>query len=282
MANITQARELLVSRLLQGDGHSSPGERRAAFNNVGLGPPMSALVDKVVNDAAGVSADDIKAATQSGLTEDQIFELVVCAAVGEADRQYSVVLAILDSGHSFKTKMLFALIRAASRQPTPEPLKLMKYRPDFFGGPMQKLMQEAMRGASTWSVADRELVAAVISEANRCDYCARAHAAVAALAYCDDAKTVAVLANLESAPIEPPLRAILRMLAKLTINHTISADDLRSVLVAGASREQIKDALAVCFALNVIDRLANAFAFVIPGREAFEAGAKFLLARGYS
>jgi len=43
-------------------------------------------------------------------------------------------------------RILFALIRAASRQPTPEPLKLMKYRPDLFGGPMQKLMQEAMRG----------------------------------------------------------------------------------------------------------------------------------------
>jgi hypothetical protein len=54
-------------------------------------------------------------------------------------------LAVLDNGHSLGTKILFALIRAASRQPTPEPLKLMNYRTDFFGGPMQKLMQEAMR-----------------------------------------------------------------------------------------------------------------------------------------
>jgi uncharacterized peroxidase-related enzyme len=191
-------------------------------------------------------------------------------------------LAILDSGHSFGTKMLFALIRAASRQPTPEPLKLMKYRSDFFGGPMQKLMQEAMRGPSAWSVADRELMAAVISQANRCEYCTKAHTAVAALAYRDDAKAAAVLANLESAPIEPPLRATLRMLAKLTINQTMNADDVHSVLAAGASCEQIKDALAVCFALNVVDRLANAFAFAVPGPDAFKAGAKILLSRGYS
>lgn len=190
-------------------------------------------------------------------------------------------LAILDNGHSFSTKMLFAIIRAASRHPTPEPLKLMKYRPDFFGAPMQKLMNEAMRGPSAWSVADRELMAAYISKANRCEYCTKAHAAVAALAYRDDAKATAVLVDLESAPIEAPLRATLRMLGKLAVNQTISADDVRSVLVAGASREQVSDALAVCFALNVIDRLANAFAFAVPGREAFAAGAKFLLSRGY-
>jgi uncharacterized peroxidase-related enzyme len=190
-------------------------------------------------------------------------------------------LTILDNGHSFATKILFALIRTASRQPTPEALKLMKYRSDFFGRPMQRLMQEAMRGPSAWSVADRELMAAFISKANRCEYCTKAHRAVAALAYRDDAKATAVLVDFESAPIEEPLRATLRMLRKLTVDQTMSVDDVRGVLVAGASREQVADALAVCFALNVIDRLANAFAFAIPGPEAFTAGAKFLLSRGY-
>ncbi len=37
---------------------------------------------------------------------------------------------------------------------------------------------------------------------------------------------------------------------------------------------------AVCFSFNVIPRLANAFGFVDPGLQAFEAGAKYLLARG--
>jgi hypothetical protein len=98
MSNIAQARASLLSRLLQKDGRSSPDQRRAAFNDdVGLGQPVSALVDKVANDASSVSADDINAAIQSGLTEDQIFELVVCAAVGEADRQHNTALAVLDA-----------------------------------------------------------------------------------------------------------------------------------------------------------------------------------------
>jgi hypothetical protein len=56
---------------------------------------------------------------------------------------------------------------------------------------------------------------------------------------------------------------------------------MRAVLAASVSREQIKDALAVCFAFNTMSRLADAFGFLLPGPKAFEAGAKYLLARGY-
>ena len=77
------------------------------------------------------------------------------------------------------------------------------------------------------------------------------------------------------------MRATLRMLGKLTREHAVSVDDMRVVLAAGVSRSQIEDALAVCFSFNTIDRLADAFGFFVPGPKAFEAGAKYLLARGY-
>ena len=68
------------------------------------------------------------------------------------------------------------------------------------------------------------------------------------------------------------------MLRRLTREQTVDADEVRVLLAAGLSREQIEDALAVCFAFNTIDRLADAFGFFVPGPEAFEAGAKYLLA----
>ena len=116
---------------------------------------------------------------------------------------------------------------------------------------------------------------------NECEWCTKAHAAVAEGAYRDGAKVSAVLSDLETAPIEEPLRATLRMLRKLTREHTVNADDMRAVLAAGVSREQIEEALAVCFSFNTIGRLADAFGFFVPGPKAFEAGAKYLLARGY-
>ena len=190
-------------------------------------------------------------------------------------------LAILDSGHSFGTKALFAFIRAVSHQPVPEVVKLVKYRPDFFSTPMQRVVQQAMRGPSTWSIGDRELMAAFVSKVNECEFCTKAHTAVAARAYHDEAKVSAALSDIETAAIEEPLRATLRLLRKLTREHAVGADDIRAVLAAGVSRAQIRDALAVCFAFNTMDRLADTFEFFVPGQAAFEAGAKFLLKRGY-
>ena len=79
-------------------------------------------------------------------------------------------LAILDNGHSFGTKALFAVIRLASRQPVLDIIKLVKYRPDFYGKPMQRVTHEAMRGSSAWSVGDRELMAALVSKMNACEF----------------------------------------------------------------------------------------------------------------
>jgi uncharacterized peroxidase-related enzyme len=190
-------------------------------------------------------------------------------------------LAILDRGHGLGTKALFTFIRAVSRQPTPDVLKLFMYRPDFFGKHMKAVTHEAMRGPSAWSVGDRELMAAFVSTANASEYCIKAHTAVSARAYQDPGKVLSVLTDLETASIDEPLRATLRMLRKLTREHAVDEDDIHSVLTSGVSRAQIEDALAVCFVFNTINRLADAFEFYVPGPDAFEAGAKFLLARGY-
>ena len=75
-------------------------------------------------------------------------------------------LTILNSGYSFGTKVLFAFIHAVSRRPVPDAAKLVFYRPDFYGAPMKQFTHEAMRGPSTWSVGDRELMAAFVSKDN--------------------------------------------------------------------------------------------------------------------
>lgn len=190
-------------------------------------------------------------------------------------------LRILDTGHGFGTKTLFALIRVVSRQPVLDVIKLVKYRADFYGGPMARVTQEAMRGPSTWSIGDRELMAAFVAKTNRCEFCIKAHSAVAQRAYGNGKTVSALLCDLDAASIEEPLRATLRMLGKLSREHAVDPDDMRVVLAAGASPQQIEDALAICFSFNVIGRLADAFGFVVPGPGAFEAGAKYLLARGY-
>jgi uncharacterized peroxidase-related enzyme len=190
-------------------------------------------------------------------------------------------LDILNRGYSPGTKLLFGLIRMVSRHPVPDAAKLVFYRPEFYGTRAKEFTHEAMRGPSAWSVPDRELMAAYVSKINESAFCVRAHTATAGQAYQDSVKVQAVLADLESAPVEDGLRATLRMLGKLTRAGKVGVEDMREVQSAGVSRQQIEDALAVCAAFNTTDRLADAFGFEVLSPEGFEAGAKYLLKRGY-
>jgi alkylhydroperoxidase family enzyme len=97
MSDISQMRKALVARILEGDGRASHAQRRAAFDNAGLAEPLARLIDKVAKDAYKVTDEDIAAARSSGLSEDQIFEIVVCAAIGQATRQYDTALAALEA-----------------------------------------------------------------------------------------------------------------------------------------------------------------------------------------
>jgi hypothetical protein len=95
MADVTRHREAVVKRILDGKGKASQPQRRAAFDNAGVAEPARALIDKVVNHASKITDEDVAAVKQT-LSEDEIFELVVCAAIGQATRQLDAALAVLD------------------------------------------------------------------------------------------------------------------------------------------------------------------------------------------
>lgn len=55
-----------------------------------------ALVDKIARNAWKVTDEDVAAAKTAGVSEDEIFELAVAAALGQATRQLDAALAALD------------------------------------------------------------------------------------------------------------------------------------------------------------------------------------------
>lgn len=188
-------------------------------------------------------------------------------------------LDTLDNGHGPGTKALLGMIRMVSRQPVVDAVKLALYRKDFYGA--GDLTHEAMRGSSEWSVGDRELMAAYVAHVDASPFCVAAHTATSGQWYGDADKVTAALADLDTAPIDEPLRATLHLLGKLSRTDAVDEDDIRDVLSAGVSPAQIRDALAVGFAFNITARLANAFDFDLATAAAMEAGAKYLLKRGY-
>lgn len=88
----------LTVRLLDGDGHAPARLRRAAFERTELDDHVRTLVDKVALRADQVTDADFDLARQAGLDDDDIWEVVICAAVGQAVRQYDTAVAALETG----------------------------------------------------------------------------------------------------------------------------------------------------------------------------------------
>ena len=94
MSDTRAFREATIRTVTEGPARSSADARRAAFANDGVTEPARALLGKVVEHAYKITDDDVQAAAKA-LGEDEVFELVVCAAIGTATRQLDAALAAL-------------------------------------------------------------------------------------------------------------------------------------------------------------------------------------------
>jgi hypothetical protein len=85
----------LEDRILNGDGRASKEQRARAFSNSGLSQPLNGLLTNVAAAPAQVTDADVAAARAAGFSDDELFELVICAAVGQSARLYDAGLAAL-------------------------------------------------------------------------------------------------------------------------------------------------------------------------------------------
>jgi hypothetical protein len=74
------------------------------------------------------------------------------------------------TGHRLAQKLTLGMIRVMTRAEPGDIVKLMLYRPEFFGRPYSSLVDDALRGPSSWSAGERELLAAFTSRLNECQF----------------------------------------------------------------------------------------------------------------
>jgi hypothetical protein len=72
------------------------------------------------------------------------------------------------SGHGLLAKLKLGMFRLIMRARAPDVIRTILYRPELFGKAFSEATHAALRGASEWSVGERELFAAFVSKLNQC------------------------------------------------------------------------------------------------------------------
>jgi len=88
-------RNAVIERVLDGAGDVAPSQRRVAFEGKGAPPELQALIDKVEAHAYKVTDDDIRR-LQEQYSDDELFEIIVAAALGASERRLLAGLEALD------------------------------------------------------------------------------------------------------------------------------------------------------------------------------------------
>ncbi len=122
--------------------------------------------------------------------------------------------------------------------------------------PLMEFHDRLLRGDSPLSVAERELIAAYVSGLNACTFCHDAHR-IHAKAHGIPLDTIdALMADLDSAPVDDRLKPILRYVAKLTQNPSrMTEADAEDVYAAGWNERALFDAVLTCATFNMMNRI---------------------------
>jgi alkylhydroperoxidase family enzyme len=93
----------------------------------------------------------------------------------------------------------------------------------------------------------------------------------------------AIVADWQTAPLRPELKAVLPFLEKLTLRpDELERADAEAVQAAGVSDQALRDAITVCALFSMIVRLADSLGWDVPTAERFRQRAPAMLEGGYA
>jgi len=160
---------------------------------------------------------------------------------------------------------------------------LLRYRPET-ARPLSELTEVLLRGPSTLTRGERELIAAYVSALNDCRYCASSHSACAA-AQLPGGMTVVeqVRAGPASAPVSAKLKALLAIAeAVARSGRAVTGGDVARARGAGATDVEIHDTVLIAAAFCMFNRYVDGLATTAPDDPAvYAAGAQRLVTQGY-
>lgn len=159
----------------------------------------------------------------------------------------------------------------------------LAFRPQT-AAPLMALAEALLRGDSTLTRGERELIAAAVSNGNECRFCTSSHAAFSAHQIEGGWDTVsAALDDPAHAPISDKLRSLLAIAAKVRVDgRTVGDDDVAAARAHGATDVEIHDTVLIAAAFCMFNRYVDGLGTWAPTeRAAYDASAELMVERGY-
>ena len=151
--------------------------------------------------------------------------------------------------------------------------------------PLNLLAEVLLRDDNTLSRGDRELIAAYVSNLNKCVFCQSSHSAFAAAQLDGGMELVEqVKRDPDTAPISDKMRALLAIAAKVQQGGlAVTTADVERARVEGATDVEIHDTVLIAAAFCMYNRYVDGLAAWSPtDPEIYEESARRIVEFGYS
>jgi uncharacterized peroxidase-related enzyme len=146
---------------------------------------------------------------------------------------------------------------------------LLDYRQDT-ALPIRQLTQILLRGESTLTEGERELIATVVSQGNQCKFCTAAHTAAADALLGEKETSEKVKHDPDNAPVSEKMKYLLEVARRVQADaRTVSPELVANAKAAGATDMELHDTVLIAALFCLYNKYVDGLASVTPTDPAF-------------
>jgi uncharacterized peroxidase-related enzyme len=159
---------------------------------------------------------------------------------------------------------------------------LLEYRKET-AKPIRELTQLLLRGPSTLTTGERELIATIVSHRNECRFCTSAHTAVADQLLGECETTEMIKKDINSAPVTGKMKALLTIAGLVQSGgKNVTPESIEKAKSAGATDVEIHDTVLIASLFCLYNRYVDGLSTVAPDDPVFYKSLAERIANGYN
>jgi uncharacterized peroxidase-related enzyme len=158
---------------------------------------------------------------------------------------------------------------------------LLEYRKDS-AEPIRNLTQVLMRGPSSLTEGERELIATIVSHRNECRFCTSAHTAAADLLLGECETTAQIKQDISQSPVSDKMKALLVIASQVQQSgKNVTGESIAEAKHAGATDVEIHDTVLIAALFCLYNRYVDGLSTVAPSDPNFYKGLAERISKGY-